>query len=103
MPLPMLDAALGSPSRVRLLRVLALASVEMSGREAGRQAGVAHRAAVRALGQLVKSGVVRVTPGATAHAYTMAPQHPLTKRLRRLFEREAEHASPRRASRARRR
>lgn len=103
MPLPMLDAALGSPSRVRLLRVLALASAAMSGRAAGRAAGVAHRAAVRALAQLVDSGVVRVEPGATAHAYSMAPAHPLTKRLRRLFEREAEQPVRGRASRTRRR
>jgi DNA-binding transcriptional ArsR family regulator len=80
---------LGSPSRVRLLRVLTQAASPLTGREVERRAGVAHRAAVRALGQLVEAAVVVVARGATAHAYRLSPKHPLSKRLTRLFDREA--------------
>lgn len=88
-PARSLDAALGSPSRVRLLRVFALADAPMSGRAAARAARLAHRPSVRALGQLVAAGVVRVSRGAAAHAYVLYDRHPLARRLRRLFEKEA--------------
>lgn len=87
---PVLDRALGAPSRVRLLRVFAFASGPMTGRGAGRAAGLAHRPAVRALGTLVALGLVRVREGAAANQYTLDTRHPLAKRLTRLFAREAE-------------
>jgi hypothetical protein len=87
---PTLDAVLGAPSRVRLLRVFCLADAPMTGREAARRAKVAHRASVLALGALVKAGVVRVKRGATRHEYRLETKHPLAKRLVRLFERERE-------------
>lgn len=87
---PVLDAALGAPSRVRLLRAFVHAEAPMTGREAGRVAGVAHRPCVRALGDLVALGLVRVTRGAASNQYRLDERHRLAKRLRRLFEREAE-------------
>lgn len=87
---PLLDRALGAPSRVRLLRVFAFADAPMTGRGAGREAGLAHRPAVRALGVLVALGLVRVRRGAAANQYVLESRHPMAKRLRRLFEREAE-------------
>lgn len=87
---PVLDRALGAPSRVRLLRVFAFAETPLTGRGAGREAGLAHRPAVRALGTLVALGLLRVRRGAAANQYVLETRHPLAKRLRRLFEREAE-------------
>jgi hypothetical protein len=51
---------------------------------------VAHRPSVRALGQLVALELVRVTRGVPAHRYRLNDRHPLAKRLRRLFDREAD-------------
>ncbi|MFN9215707.1 MAG: hypothetical protein ACK6DK_14240 [Gemmatimonadota bacterium] len=87
---PVLDRAFGAPSRVRLLRVFAFAPAPLPGRGAGRAAGLAHRPAVRALGTLVALGLLRVRRGGAAHQYELETRHPLAKRLRRLYEREAE-------------
>ncbi|MCU0624271.1 MAG: hypothetical protein MUF53_10500 [Gemmatimonadaceae bacterium] len=75
---------------MRLLRVFAFAEAPLTGRGAGRAAGLAHRPAVRALGTLVSLGLVRVREGAAANQYVLETRHPLAKRLRRLFAREAE-------------
>jgi hypothetical protein len=85
-----LDVILGAPSRVRLLRVLCAADAPLTGRAAAREAGVAHRASVLALGALVASGIVQVRREAAAHYYSLQPRHALAKRLARLFEREFE-------------
>lgn len=87
---PALDRALGAPSRVRLLRVFCLGDGPFTGRGAARAAGLAHRPSVRALGQLVTLGLLAVTRGVPAHRYRLNTKHPLAKRLRRLFEREAD-------------
>jgi hypothetical protein len=87
---PVLDLALGAPSRVRLLRVFFAGEGPYTGRGAARAAGLAHRPSVRALGQLVALGLLHVTRGVPAHRYRVNAKHPLAKRLRRLFEREAD-------------
>lgn len=88
--IPALDRALGAPSRVRLLRVFCVSDGPYTGRGAARAAGLAHRASVRALGQLVSAGLLQVSRGVPAHRYRLNGKHPLAKRLRRLFEREAD-------------
>jgi hypothetical protein len=79
---------LGAPSRVRLLRVFCAADGPLTGRAAAREAGVAHRASVLALGALVQAGIVHVEREAASHQYTLNDRHMLAKRLSRLFERE---------------
>ncbi len=87
---PPLDALLGAPSRVRLLRVFCAAKGPLTGRAAAREAGVAHRAAVLALGALADAGILVVRRAGAANHYALDGRHPLAKRLGRLFRREAE-------------
>lgn len=74
-----LDEALGTRSKVRVLRVLLDQETKLSGREIGRQAGVADRTARLALNDLHQLGLVHrdVSPG--EHRFGVNRQHVLIK------------------------
>lgn len=66
-----LDDALGTTSKVRLLRALLPLTNAVTGREAARLAGVSQTAARRALDDLVALGILERTVGAGEHRYLL--------------------------------
>ncbi len=92
MPIPDLEAVLGSRNKVRILRALALVEGEaaVSGREAMNLAGLSSSGgAWSALGELAETGVVLRRSAGGAHLYSLNPDHLLARPLVRLFEAEA--------------
>lgn len=86
-----LDDALGTTSKVRLLRALLRMPHAVTGREAARLAGVSQTAARRALDDLVALGVLERTVGAGEHRYVLNRDNTLVRQaLPPLFAAEAE-------------
>jgi hypothetical protein len=85
-----LDDVLRTRTHLRLLRTLALLGdpINLTGRDAARNAGVSHARAVAALQELRGLGVLRATRGATWSIYELNPDSPLAPPLRALFEAE---------------
>lgn len=89
-----LDEALGTRSKVRVLRLLLGQEAELSGREVARQAGIADRTARLALEDLCQLGLVHrdVSPG--QHHFGVNRQHVLVKHgLEELFATERRSVS----------
>lgn len=83
------DVALGSSAKVRLLRLLLLDSKPKSGRALAREVGMSHAQVLRVLAELSASGLVRVERIGRTHAYSAQRKAlPVTELLRPLFERE---------------
>lgn len=84
-----LDDALGTRSKVRVLRVLLDRDGGLSGRAVGRQAGVSSRAALQALEDLCELGVVRRETSPAQHQFSINRRHVLVKNgLEGLFAAE---------------
>ena len=84
-----LDEALGTRSKVQILRVLMEQDAQISGREIARQAGTAPRTAQLALEDLCKLGLVDREESARAHRFSLNRQHALVKHgLEELFTAE---------------
>lgn len=75
----LLDHIIGTPSKVRLLRALFAVSRPVTGREAARLAHVTQRPAIRALRELVQSGIVVREKKSTHHLYKLNRQHFLVR------------------------
>ena len=90
-----LDEVLRTRTHLRLLRALVLLgdNVNLTGRDAARNAGVSHSRAVAALQELRHLGVVRAHRGATWNIYELNPDSPLAPTLRALFEQERQLTS----------
>lgn len=67
-----LEAAFGSPARIRILRVLFAAPQPLSGRQVGELARLSHRGAIQALASLVDLGAVRQRRVGKAYQYSLA-------------------------------
>lgn len=67
-----LEAAFGSPARIRILRVLFTAPQPLSGRQVGELARLSHRGAIQALASLVDLGAVRQRRVGKAYQYALA-------------------------------
>ncbi len=88
-----LDDALGTTSKVRLLRVLLRLTHRVTGREAARLAGVSQTAARRALDDLVALGILERTVGTGEHRYAVNREHVLARQaLPPLFAAEDERS-----------
>ncbi|HEX6938782.1 MAG TPA: MarR family transcriptional regulator [Longimicrobiales bacterium] len=88
-----LDDALGTTSKVRLLRALLRLPHAVTGREAARLAGVSQTAARRALDDLVALGILERTIGAGEHRYVLNRENVLVRRaLPPLFAAEDERS-----------
>lgn len=87
-----LDTALGTATKVRLLRVFLLrVTAPVSAREAQRLAGIrSSRGLGQALAELEALGLVRRQTVGRAYAYTPNAEHDLHGALLDLFAREAE-------------
>jgi hypothetical protein len=85
-----LDQVLRTQTHLRLLRALVLLgdTVNLTGRDAARNAGVSHTRAVAALKELRRLEVVRAHRAATWSIYELNPDSPLAPALRALFEAE---------------
>lgn len=88
-----LDGALGTTSKVRLLRALISLGRPVTGREAARLADVSQTAAVRALDDLVALGLLEREIEPSGHRYMANRENMLVRRaLPALFRAEEEHA-----------
>lgn len=88
-----LDGALGTTSKVRLLRTLISLGRPVTGREAARLADVSQTAAVRALDDLVALGLLEREVEPSGHRYTANRENMLVRRaLPALFRAEEERA-----------
>lgn len=88
----LLDAVMGTPSKVKLIRALLSAEEPISGREAARRAGVSQRPAHRSLQDLVARGVVRKEVGENSHLFELNREHQLVRAgIIPLFEAEVGH------------
>jgi hypothetical protein len=84
-----LDDVLASMSKVRLLRLFTSATDPLSGREAGRRAGMAKRTADLALRELLALGLLRREDTPAQALYQLNREHPLvTTALIPLFAAE---------------
>lgn len=84
-----LDEALGTRSKVRILRVLLEQENRLSGREVARQAGTAARTARLALEELCDLGLVDREESGREHLFLINRQHALIKHgLEELFTAE---------------
>lgn len=88
-----LDDALGTTSKVRLLRALLRLTHTVTGREAARLAGVSQTAARRALDDLVALGLLVRTVAAGEHRYAPNRENVLVRQaLSPLFSAEGERS-----------
>lgn len=88
-PARWLEAAFGSESRVRILRVLlANPSRTYSEREIAAAVGMSHNTVNLAVKRLESSELVRVESVGNAHAVKLRADGPLREALRRVFEAE---------------
>lgn len=84
-----LDVALGSPAKVKLIRALLFDSKPKSGRALAREVGMSHAQVLLVLADLTENGLVRMDRVGRTHAYSIRAQaFPITELLRPLFERE---------------
>lgn len=83
-----LAAALGSPARVAVLRVLARTGTQLTQRAVARLAGVQVRSAQLALADLTLLGLVSRTEGGRDVLVQLNRSHRLAEPLARLFEAE---------------
>lgn len=88
-PVHNLEALLGGPARIGVLRVLAGADSPLTGRQVAAAAGLSHAGATRFLGQLRDDGIVIGTPVGTAVLHRFDSSHPVVRELiLPLFEAE---------------
>lgn len=88
-----LDDALGTTSKVRLLRALLRLTHAVTGREAARLAGVSQTAARRALDDLVALGILERAVGTGEHRYVLNRENVLVRQaLPPLFAAEDERS-----------
>jgi predicted nucleotidyltransferase len=66
-----LEAAFGSPAKIRILRVLLTTPQPLSGRQVGELARLSHRGAIQALTSLVELGAVRQRRVGKAYQYSL--------------------------------
>ena len=77
------DAALGSSAKVKLLRSLLLDSKPKSGRTLAREVGMSHAQVLRVLAELSVNGLVRIERVGGTHAYSIQEHAlPVTELLR---------------------
>lgn len=85
-----LDDVLGSPSGVRILRVLArFPAKEFTGRELARLAKVSPTRTMDNLARFLAHGLVERRSAGTSHLWRMVPGHALAGALRQLFRAES--------------
>lgn len=85
-----LDAVLGSGTKVQILRALLPLTGAVTGREAQRLGGVrSDRGARQALRQLTELGVILREHSSASHLYRVNPKHELVPALTTLFQAEA--------------
>lgn len=87
-----LDAILGTPSKVRLLRELVPIERPVSGREAARLAGLSSYS-IRALDELVEMGLVLRQEATGQHLFRLNRENYLAEVLSRLFMMERERTA----------
>lgn len=88
-----LNAVLSAPSRLAVLRALALSRAPLSGRAAARLAGINHQGASVALAALEKLGLVERRPAGRSDQWRLDRRRWLVSGLLLpLLEREARHA-----------
>lgn len=86
----MLEDALGSRSKVRLVRELVRSGVnEVTTDDLVKATGQSTGTLVPALQQLALSGVLATRLVGKSRVFKLAPDHPITPALRRIFEEEA--------------
>jgi hypothetical protein len=85
-----LDAVLGTPGAVRVLRVLSRRGSVLSTGTIASRARINRAGAGRTLARLVASGVVEVVGQGRYVSYRMTPEHPFAEDLMRMFRHEVE-------------
>lgn len=89
-----LNAVLGAPSHIAVLRALYRMGAGLTGREIARSSGVAVQATHDALARLEAASLVRWMPAGRAHVYTLNRDHFLCKNgIGPLLEAESEFRS----------
>ncbi|MGH7582728.1 MAG: winged helix-turn-helix domain-containing protein [Gemmatimonadales bacterium] len=83
------DAILGTPAAVRILRVLSLHQGALSRTTIAQRAGLGRAGTNRALERLVHAGVVAPVGDASRPLVALSAGHPLATQLRELFHAEA--------------
>jgi DNA-binding transcriptional ArsR family regulator len=83
-----LDAILGAPARVRILRALDQLEHPLSVVGLQAEAGLTHRGALNAVAALVATGIVAEEPIGRSSVYRLADNHPFAPALRQLFHAE---------------
>jgi DNA-binding transcriptional ArsR family regulator len=89
-----LDSILGSPSAVRILRVMTLAGVDMSAGEITRRARINRSGGGRVLVRLKRTGLVEVARRERPTLYRINGKHHLARPLTALFRTEADTLEP---------
>jgi predicted nucleotidyltransferase len=84
-----LSYALGTPAKVRALRILTANADPMTQRELGRRAGIQHRSAQVALDELVSLGIAARQRGGRDYLVRLNTSHQLSAPLTALFAAEA--------------
>lgn len=76
-----LEAAFGSPAKIRILRVLCASPQPLSGRQVGELARLSHRGAIQALEPLVELGAVRQRRVGKAYQYSLSRENAAVKTI----------------------
>ena len=76
-----LEAAFGSPAKIRMLRILFTTPQPLSGRQVGELARLSHRGAIQALTSLVELGAVRQRRVGRAYQYSLSRDNAAVKTI----------------------
>ena len=87
-----LDAILGTPAAVRILRVLSLHRGAMSRTAIAERSGLGRAGASRAIERLVRARVIASSGDPSRPLFELSDEHPLATKVRKLFQAEAERA-----------
>lgn len=85
-----LDAILGTPAAVRILRLLCLHRGAMSRTAIAERSGLGRAGAGRAIERLARTRVITSLGDPGRPLFELSDEHPLATRLRKLFQAEAE-------------
>lgn len=76
-----LEAAFGSPAKVRILRALFVSPQPVSGRQVGELARLSHRGAIHALESLVELGAVQQRRVGKAYQYSLVRNNAVVEKI----------------------
>lgn len=84
-----LNAILGTPANVRLLRTLTLSTVSLTSGELARRAQLGRTSVYPALRELERTGIIEFVGAGSQGQVQVRDRHPLSRPLRQLFRAEA--------------